>query len=387
MEQVNKSAPFKSQSHDDDIPSNVHFDDTTLRDGEQAPGISFTHEDKLRIARLLNRCGVDQIEAGIPASGIAEQRLISDLTAMNMDCSILAWCRAVPEEIDMAVACGADAVAISCPTSDILLKTKMGKTHAWALEAMRRTIYHAKEQGLYVSADSEDSSRTDPSFLVDYAQAVEKAGADRFRFCDTVGVMDPRRVHDKIALLKHSVNIEVEVHMHNDFGMAVANTIIALQQGATWMNTTVLGIGERAGNAAFEQIVMALWQICNRNPGFDTSLLMDLADLVSRSSGEPLGHRTPIVGSDVFTHESGMHVDGILKNAHTYEPFDPSLIGRSRTLQVGKHTGSHALQHQYARMGYPIDRDHASNLLPQVRNAAESLNRNLTDDELRHLLA
>lgn len=367
------------------MPSLLHFDDTTLRDGEQAPGVVFSYEEKMKIARMLARAGVDQIEAGIPIAAPDEQRFIADLVEQDLGCSILAWCRALPGDVAAAVSCGADAIAVSCPTSDIQLAGKLGKNRSWATNAMRRSVSQAKEAGLYVSADSEDSSRTELSFLIEYAQAAYDEGADRFRFCDTVGIMEPHGVFETVRAIKQAVDIDVEVHMHNDFGMATANTLAAFRAGATWANTTVTGVGERAGNAAYEQVVMALKCIEGRIPDFDARMLMELAALVSEAAGRAVPCDAPIVGSDVFTHESGIHADGLLKDAATYQAFDPGLLGRACSLAVGKHSGSHALQYLCARAGHPLGHDEAIRLRSKVRTYAQGVKRGLTEEELLRL--
>jgi homocitrate synthase NifV len=362
--------------------SALHFDDTTLRDGEQAPGVVFSYGEKLEIACMLAQAGVDQIEAGIPIAAADERRFIADLVERDLGCSILAWCRALSGDVAAAVSCGVDAVAVSCPTSDIQLAGKLGRNRVWAKDAIRRSVAQAKEAGLYVSADSEDSSRTDLPFLIEYAQAAFEEGADRFRFCDTVGIMEPHGVFEAVRAIRQAVDIDVEVHMHNDFGMATANTLAAFRAGATWANTTITGIGERAGNAAYEQVVMALWQIEGCLPEFDAQWLVRLADAVSKASGRAIPCDAPIVGGDAFTHESGIHVDGLLKDPATYQAFDPGLLGRACTLAIGKHSGSHALHYLCARAGHPLRYDEAVHLRSKVRSYAQKVKRGLSEEEL-----
>lgn len=361
----------------------LRYDDTTLRDGEQTAHVVFSLEEKFQIARRLDAVGVDQIEAGIPAMGIEEQRFLTRLADEGLNASILAWCRAVSCDITAAVACGVDAVGISVPASDIHLRGKLGEDRAWALDAMRRCIAQAKEVGLYVSADAEDASRADPAFLVELAQAAQGEGADRFRYCDTLGVLEPHTTYEAISGLCAATTLPLEVHMHNDFGLATANTIAAYHAGALWANTTVSGLGERAGNAAFEQVVMALWQLEGIPSQIDVSQLRDLGAYVLAAAGRTVPPDAPIIGTNVFMHESGIHTDALLKDPATYELYDPALLGARRELVVGKHAGTHAVRVRLAELGCEVNDAQARAILVRVRAEAVRLKRALTDDELR----
>ncbi|RDB61832.1 homocitrate synthase [Gordonibacter sp. 28C] len=360
----------------------LRYDDTTLRDGEQAAGVAFSYDEKLAIARRLDAAGIDQLEAGIPAMGADEQRFLARLASDGLRASVLAWCRALPGDVAAAAGCGVDAVGISVPASDVHLRGKLGRGRAWALDALRRCVAQAKEAGLYVSADAEDASRADPSFLAELARAAEAEGADRFRFCDTLGVLEPAGAFDAVRALKAATSLPIEVHMHDDFGLATANTLAAYHAGATWANTTVAGLGERAGNAALEQVVMALWRLERVEPHIDATQLRSLASLVLTAAGRPLPEVAPVIGSRTFCHESGIHVDGLLKDPATYELYDPALVGARREIVVGKHSGAHAVRAQLAALGRPVDEREARELLPAVRAEAQRRKRALTDAEL-----
>lgn len=360
----------------------LRYDDTTLRDGEQAAGVVFSFDEKLEIAHRLDEAGIDQIEAGIPAMGADEQRFLVHLAEEGLRASVLAWCRALPGDVAAATACGVDAVGISVPASDVHLRGKLGRNRAWALDAMRRCVAQAKEAGLYVSADAEDASRADPAFVAELARAAEAEGADRFRFCDTLGVLEPASAFDAVRALKAAVSLPLEVHMHDDFGLATANTLAAYHAGATWANTTVAGLGERAGNAAFEQVVMALWRLGGVEPHVDTTRLRDLAVLVLAAANRAVPEAAPVIGARTFCHESGVHVDGLLKDPATYELYDPALVGARREIVVGKHSGAHAVRARLAALGRPVGEREARELLVAVRSEAQRSKRALTDAEL-----
>lgn len=365
----------------------VHYDDTTLRDGEQTAHVVFSYGEKIAIARMLDEIGVDQIEAGIPAMGGQEQRFITELASFDLRCSILGWCRACEHDIKAAVSCGVDAVGISIATSDIHIKHKLRRDRKWILDAMRRSVAMAKEANVYVSASAEDASRSDLDFLIELALAARAEGADRFRYCDTLGVMDPFSIYKTIRALKEKTAMEIEVHTHNDFGLAVANALAAYRAGAGWMNTTVAGLGERAGNAAFEQVVMALWQLEGVEPFVDTTRFREIALLVTRAAGRMLPVDQPIVGSSAFSHESGIHIDGIIKEPSTYELYDPALVGGERKMVIGKHSGTQALMDKLVRLGDLISYEDARELLVSVREEAICRKRSLWDEEILALRA
>lgn len=366
----------------DSISHRVFYDDTTLRDGEQTAGIVFSHDEKLAIAHLLDEMGIDQLEAGIPAMGRDERAFLEELMDAGLHASVLAWCRARETDIDAAAACGVDAVGISVPASDIHLSGKLRKDRVWALDAMRRCVSRAKAAGLYVSADAEDASRADPDFLEELVHVAEVEGADRFRYCDTLGLLDPDSVFRSIRAVREATGLPIEVHMHNDLGMATANTLAAVRGGATWVNTTAAGLGERAGNAAFEQVVMSLWLHEGIDPRVDTTRFRELAKKVMDAAGHTLPDDAPIVGSGVFRHESGIHVDGLLKDGRTYELFDPALVGAEREIVVGKHSGAHGVRAKLAESGYSVSLADVRILLPCIRDEASRLKRVLSDDEL-----
>lgn len=363
----------------------VKIDDTTLRDGEQTAGVVFANQEKIRIAKLLDEIGVHQLEVGIPAMGGDERDTIEEIAHLGLNASILAWNRANLADLKTSVECGVDAVAISLATSDIHIETKLKKDRAWVLKSMREAVAYAKSEGLYVSANAEDASRTELAFLIEYAQAAKDEGADRIRFCDTIGVMEPFRLYNVVKALRDVVGIEVEMHTHNDFGMAVANAIAGLHAGATWVNVTVAGLGERAGNAALEEVVMALKYIEGMEVGMDTTRFREIAEYVMTAAGRKIPIWKSVIGSNMFAHESGIHADGVIKNPKTYEVFSPDEVGLQRQIVIGKHSGSKAIELKFHEYGIPLTHEEAGELLPRVRSMAIELKRSLFDKELVYI--
>jgi len=365
--------------------SPVKLDDTTLRDGEQTAGVVFTNAEKVKIAQMLDEIGIDQIEAGIPVMGGDEREVIEEIAHLGLRASVLGWNRANVADIQTSIDCGVDAVAISLATSDIHIHTKLQKDRAWVLDSIRKSVAFAKSHDVYVSVNAEDASRTEFGFLLEYAAAAKAEGADRLRFCDTIGIMEPLRTYKVVKELIEQTGLEVEMHTHNDFGMAVANAIAGIHAGATWVNVTIGGLGERAGNAALEEVVMALKYLEGMDLEFDTKRFAEVVDYVMHAAGRTVPAWKPVVGTNVFAHESGIHADGVLKNPKTYEVFTPEEVGLARQIVVGKHSGSRTIEMKFAEYGIPMTREEATAMLPVVRTRTIELKRPLFDKELVEL--
>lgn len=359
--------------------------DTTLRDGEQTAGVVFANKEKLRIAKMLDAVGVDQIEAGVPVMGGHEKETIKQICKLGLRSSIMGWNRAVIKDIEHSLECGVDAVAISISTSDIHIEHKLRSTKAKVLESMVKATEFAKKHGVYISVNAEDASRTEPEFLYEFAQAAKEAGADRLRYCDTVGILEPFTTYERIRELISRVGIDVEMHTHNDFGMATANALAGVHAGAKWVGVTVIGLGERAGNAAMEEVVMALKHLEGVDLNFKTEKFREIAEYVSGAAKRELPAWKPIVGSNMFAHESGIHADGALKDPRTYEVFCPEEVGLERQIVIGKHSGTSAIIAKFEEYGIILSKDEANDLLTRVRAAAVELKRTLFDKELAYI--
>lgn len=365
--------------------SKIKIDDTTLRDGEQTAGVVFSNHEKIRIAQLLDQVGVAQIEAGIPAMGGDEKAVIKEIASLGLRASVLGWNRAVIRDIQHSIDCGVDAVAISIATSDIHIEHKLKKDRQWVIGSVIEGVKFAKEHGLYVSVNAEDGSRADFNFMVEFGLAAKEAGADRIRFCDTIGVLDPFQTFRIIKDFREAVGLEIEMHTHNDFGMATANALAGIKAGATWVNTTVNGLGERAGNAALEEVVMAMKYLGHIELGFRTEMFRELSEYVARASARTIPIWKAIVGTNVFAHESGIHADGIIKNPLTYEVFSPEEVGLTRQLVIGKHSGSASIVAKFKEFGIELDQESSQKILAEVRKVSVELKRSLFEKELVYI--
>ena len=363
-------------------PKKIKIDDTTLRDGEQTAGVVFANDEKIHIARMLDKIGVHQIEAGIPAMGGDEKDAIKAIAALNLNCSILGWNRAVKSDIDDSIECGVDAAAISISSSDIHIEHKLRKSREWVLESVKTSVDYAKGFNLYVSVNAEDASRSDMEFLLQFARTAKEMGADRLRYCDTLGILDPFETFMRVKTIIDIIGIDVEMHTHNDFGMAIANAIAGIKAGATYVNTTINGLGERAGNASFEEFVMALKYLENVDLGIDTHLFREISEYVATASGRFIPAWKPIVGDNLFLYESEIRATNVMKDSRTFELFGPEDVGLERKIILGKYSGVNTVLSKLDLLGYKATLKEAQEIADIIRAKSIAMKRSLYDSEI-----
>ncbi|MFP4655130.1 MAG: homocitrate synthase family protein [Methanohalobium sp.] len=368
-------------------PIDVEICDVTLRDGEQTPGVVFTKEEKMNISNELDSIGVDIIETGFPVVSSDEKDTIKQISNMGLNSRTCCLSRALSSDVDSALDCDVDMVSIFVAISDLHLIHKYQKSCEEMISCALDTIEYAKDHGLEVRFAAEDASRTDIETLKNVFLRAQDYRVDYVSLADTVGILNPSTTYYLVDEINKSVDTPICIHCHNDLGMATANTLMAAEAGAKQLHTTVNGIGERAGNAALEEVLMGLMVEYNIMR-YDTTVLTELSRTVENYANITPPVNKAIIGKNAFSHESGIHVMAILENPRTYELFNPELVGGKRNLIVGKHTGIKALKGIINSMGYSMEHDELCRLKNKVKNCTDikhGISRERLEDMVRDI--
>jgi isopropylmalate/homocitrate/citramalate synthase len=378
-------ANFKAPSLDEYI---VH--DSTLREGEQTPGVIFSIEDKLKIAKKLDEVGIQQIEAGFPAASEKQRKCIESLVDLNLDAQLSAFARAKKEDIDVVADVGADGIVVSLSISPYHRKYKFKNMSKEAyLEKLADTISYAESYGLFIIYSAEDTTReSDLNFLKKAYKTAEEAGADRARVVDTLGCASPNGMAFLVKEIGNALDIPIEVHCHNDLGLSLANSLASVEAGASTVSTTVNGIGERAGITVTEEIIPALHILFGASP-FEMTQLTSLSKLVEELSGVKMPPHKPLTGENVTAHSSGIHQHGVLVNPKTYEFYPPRLMGQKRKVYIDELGGRHGIMYVAKELGLEISEETARKVLERVKTAFSREGRRspYTPDEIKEIIA
>ncbi|MEE1117741.1 MAG: homocitrate synthase family protein [Methanosphaera sp.] len=353
------------------LPENINIYDTTLRDGEQTPGVCFSLDEKIEIAHKLDELGIPQIEAGFPIVSENEKKSVKTIANEGLNAKIICLTRTKKEDIDAALDADVDGIITFMGLSDLHLKVKMDKPRDVINKICMDAVDYGKDHGLFVAFSAEDATRTELPKLLEVYKMAQEHKADRIHIADTTGSINPYAMQYLVRNIRKEIDVEIALHCHNDFGFAVANSIAGLFEGASAISTTVNGIGERAGNASLEELIMALKLLYNKDLGFKTEVISELSQIVSKYSKIPVPDSKAIVGNNVFRHESGIHVDAIVKDPFSYEPFLPEMIGTKRQIVLGKHSGKAAIEEKLDSLKIKVDNEKLLEIVKLVKEERE----------------
>jgi len=321
------------------LPEKIYIWDETMRGGEQSPGVIFDEKDKVELAKLMDEMGVAVIDAGFPMMSEGEREAIKALVELDLDAEVGATVRCEKEDIDTALELGVDDLYMFSTTSKFHLHYKHGMTEEECREKVIEAVDYAKDRGVKFDFISEDTTRSDIDFVKDLFNEIRDRGARRLIICDTASSITPEAMYSFTAELIDQIGGKWGVHCHNDFGLAVANTVSAVQAGVEYPTLTVNSLGDSSGNPAMEEVIMIAEKLMGIDTGIDTTYLYELCKMVERKSGLYLSPQKPICGFNSYRHESDVHVSGVLAHTGSYEPIDPEEVGRQREFVLGKHSG------------------------------------------------
>ncbi|MDD3408601.1 MULTISPECIES: homocitrate synthase family protein [unclassified Methanobrevibacter] len=367
------------------FPKKITIYDTTLRDGEQTPGVCLDKQEKLEIAKKLDEFRIHQIEVGFPIVSKHEKDTVSTIAHEGLNADVLCLARTKISDINAALDCDVDGIITFMGTSDLHLEHKMHITRQEALNTCMKSIEYAKDHGLFVAFSAEDATRTDLDYLKRMYKKAESYGVDRVHVADTTGAITPQGMTFLIKELRKEINTNIALHCHNDFGLAVTNSIAGLLAGANDVSTTINGIGERAGNASLEELVMSLKLLYGKDLGFKTKIIKELSEMVSKDTGLEVPYNKPVVGKNIFRHESGIHVDAVIEEPLTYEPYLPELVGQKRQLVLGKHSGCRAVKAKLDDCGYNVTKDQLCKIVKRVKEKREE-GQYINDDVFKDII-
>ena len=357
--------------------------DTTLRDGEQTPGVSLTSTQKLEIARQLDKLGVDIIEAGFPISSEGDKKSVKSISNAGLDAEICGLARVLKKDIDACFDSDVGLVHTFVPTSEVQRVYTIKKSQEEVIQLAVEAVQYIKDHGSRCMFSAMDATRTRPEYLIEVFKAVQEAGCDIINVPDTVGVMVPSAMYRQIMDIAAEITIPIDVHCHNDFGLAVANSLMAIEAGASQAQVTINGIGERAGNADLSQTVMSLKAMYRAKTNIRTEYLVETSKMVENYTGVRLPPNTPVVGQNAFSHESGIHSQGVLEKSDTFEPgiMTPEMVGHRRRIVLGKHTGKHAVKQSLESAGIITNDKQLDEIVSRIKEIANK-GKQITDADL-----
>ncbi len=365
-------------------PSDVIVYDTTLRDGEQTPGVTITTDEKITIAEKLNKLGVDVIELGFPAASIGEQKTFKEVAKLGFDSQISGLARTLQKDIDKAIDSDADYIHTFIGTSPLHRDYKLKMSKEEILDHAVTSVEYIKDHGLTAEFSCEDATRTEPEYLLEVFKAAQDAKADKINVPDTVGVTIPKKMNELVSFLAEEIKIPISVHCHNDLGLAVANSLAAIEAGARQAQCTINGLGERAGNASLEEIVMTLHKVYDIKTNINYKLLVNTSETVSRITGVKMPPNKAIVGENAFAHEAGIHVQGILANSQTYEGINPEEVGHKRRIVLGKLTGANAVKSKLDEYHIKLTDEQFDQLVKKIKGLGDT-GKTITDIDFRSI--